>query len=388
MEVRSAPGHLPGSVYSVVNEGEQLEMNQEIPECLLRPCGWLAPPGQHSDLVVSSRVRLARNITGMPFSHWASSSDLSRIAETSLRAIQDCPSMNGATVLSVEPLDSLDRKYLVERYLISRELAESGMERYAVVGRNEMVSVMVNEEDHLRLQVLTSGLSLREAWQRVNALDDEMEERIYYAFSPVYGYLTACPTNVGTGIRCSVMVHLPTLVMTQRIKKVLSAVTQMGLTVRGLAGEGSEIAGNLFQISNQWTLGASEEETIEKLENIIRQIVDNERKTQQDLWVENRTALEDKVWRAFGLLSHARVLNSREALELISQLRMGLDLGLIKGIPYTAINDVIIQSRPAHLQKRAGKKLTTTERDAIRATFLRDWIRRYTEKEINRIHES
>jgi len=324
----------------------------------------------------------------MPFSHWASSSDLSRIAETSLRAIQDCPSMNGATVLSVEPLDSLDRKYLVERYLISRELAESGMERYAVVGRNEMVSVMVNEEDHLRLQVLTSGLSLREAWQRVNALDDEMEERIYYAFSPVYGYLTACPTNVGTGIRCSVMVHLPTLVMTQRIKKVLSAVTQMGLTVRGLAGEGSEIAGNLFQISNQWTLGASEEETIEKLENIIRQIVDNERKTQQDLWVENRTALEDKVWRAFGLLSHARVLNSREALELISQLRMGLDLGLIKGIPYTAINDVIIQSRPAHLQKRAGKKLTTTERDAIRATFLRDWIRRYTEKEINRIHES
>ncbi|MFH1740110.1 MAG: ATP--guanido phosphotransferase, partial [bacterium] len=244
--------------------------------------------------------------------------------------------------------------------------------------RGEFLSIMVNEEDHLRLQVLMSGLNLREAWQRVNTLDDEMEERMDYAFSHIYGYLTACPTNLGTGIRCSVMVHLPALVISQRIKKVLSAVTQIGLTVRGLAGEGSEIAGNLFQISNQWTLGSSEAETTDKLEQILEQIVENERKTQQELWAENRIALEDKVWRAYGILSHSRVVNSREALELLSNLRLGLNLGLINGIPYSAVNDVIIQCRPAHLQKRAGQKLSALERDAIRGEFLRNWIRRQT----------
>ncbi len=352
-------------------------METEIPGYLLGSCGWLSSQGQHEDLVVSSRVRLARNIEGMPFSHWASSSDLKRISETCLLAIQDCPSVAGAILLGVEHLGSLDRKYLAERNLISRELAESGMERFVGVDRGEFSSIMINEEDHLRLQVVMSGLNLRESWKRVNLLDDEVEERIQYAFSPDYGYLTACPTNLGTGIRCSVMVHLPGLVISQRIKKVLSAVTQIGLTVRGLAGEGSEIAGNLFQISNQWTLGTSEEETIEKLERILEQIVENERKTQQELWSENRIALEDRVCRAYGTLRYARVVNSKEALELLSHLRLGLDLGLIRGIPYSAINDVIIQCRPAHLQKRAGQTLSAADRDNVRGEYLRDWIHRY-----------
>jgi len=352
-------------------------MEKEIPGYLLGSCGWLSSQGQHEDLVVSSRVRLARNIEGMPFSHWASSSDLKRISETCLLAVQDCPSVTGVTLLAVEHLNSLDRKYLAERNLISRELAESGMERFVGVDRGEFCSIMVNEEDHLRLQVILAGLNLREAWKRVDLLDDEIEARIQYAFSHEYGYLTACPTNAGTGIRCSVMVHLPALVMSQRIKKVLAAVTQIGLTVRGLAGEGSEIAGNLFQISNQWTLGASEEETIDKLERILEQIVENERKTQQELWSENRIALEDKVWRAYGVLRHARIINSKEALELLSYLRLGLDLGLIHGLPYSAINDVIIQCRPAHLQKRAGQILSAMNRDSIRGEYLRDWIRHY-----------
>lgn len=287
--------------------------------------------------------------------------------------------MAGASVLGMDDLDSLDRKYLVERYLISRELSESGMERFVAVDPYEFRSVMVNEEDHLRLQVLLGGLNLREAWQQVNTLDNEMEKRIHYAFSHIYGYLTACPTNAGTGIRCSVMVHLPALVISQRIKKVLSAVTQIGLTVRGLAGEGSEIAGDLFQISNQWTLGASEEETIDKLERILEQIVENERKAQQDLWSEGRIALEDKVWRAYGVLSHARVVNSKEALELLSHVRLGLDLGLIHGIPYSTINDVVVRCRPAHLQKRAGQKLSSLERDTVRGQFLHDWISHYAQ---------
>lgn len=357
--------------------GQESRMIKEIPSYLLGPCGWLSRQGQHDDLVVSSRVRIARNIEGLPFSHWASSADLKRIAESCLLAIPDCPSMARASILGVEHFDSLDRKYLVERYLISRELAESGMERFVAVDRGEFCSVMVNEEDHLRLQVLMSGLNLREAWQRVDALDDEMEQRIHYAFSHTYGYLTACPTNAGTGIRCSVMVHLPALVISQRIKKVLAAVTQIGLTVRGLAGEGSEIAGNLFQISNQWTLGASEEETIEKLENILEQIVENERKTREDLWSEVRIALEDKVWRAYGVLSHARIVNSKEALDLLSHVRLGLDLGLIRGVPYSGINDMLVQCRPAHLQKRAGQKLSAQERDVVRGEFLRGWISHY-----------
>lgn len=349
-------------------------MSSMIPSRLLGRAGWVATSGRWDDLVISSRVRLARNIRHFPFSHWASSSDLERVSTTCLESLRCCSLMQGSDAISVEELDPNDRKYLVERYLISRELAEGGLERWVVIDKNEVASVMINEEDHLRLQVLLSGLNVVDAWQRVDRLDDEISQHLEYAFSPRIGYLTACPTNVGTGIRVSVMAHLPGLVYTQEIKKVLGAVTQIGLTVRGFAGEGSEISGNLFQISNQWTLGASEEETLEKIERILDQIVLKERQAQEQLWSLNRAMIEDRVYRAYGLLAHARIISTKEAIELLSQIRLGLNLGLFNGITYADINEVIVGVRPAHLQKRVGQNLSTAQRDVERARMLRTWL--------------
>ncbi len=349
-------------------------MSATLPARLLGRAGWVDTNGRWDDLVISSRVRLARNIEGLPFSHWASSADLERAATTALEALRCCSVMQGHDSISVEELEPPDRKYLVERYLISRELAEGGLERWVAIDKSEVASVMINEEDHLRMQVLLAGLNVAEAWQRIDTLDDELSQHLNYAFSEKMGYLTACPTNVGSGIRVSVMAHLPGLVMTQEIKKVLGAVTQIGLTVRGFAGEGSEISGNLFQISNQWTLGYSEEDTLEKIERILDQIVEKERQAQEQLWSESRSLVEDRVFRAYGILSQARVVSTKEALELLSQLRLGLNLGLLNGITYSDFNEIIVGLRPAHLQKRVGQTLSTAERDIERARLLRTWL--------------
>lgn len=349
-------------------------MSGSLPSRLLGRVGWVSSGGRWEDLVVSSRVRLARNIATMPFSHWASSGDLERVATAALNALRSCSWMQDGDVVGVEDIEPVDRNFLVERYLISRELADGGLERWIVIDKDEIGSVMINEEDHLRLQVILPGLNVVDAWQRADRLDDQLSQHLEYAFSSEYGYLTACPTNVGTGIRVSVMAHLPGLVMSQEIKKVLSAVTQIGLTVRGFAGEGSEVSGNLFQISNQWTLGTSEEETLEKIERILDQIVEKERQAQEGLWSEGRALIEDRVFRSYGQMAHARIVSTKEALEMLSNIRLGLNLGLIQGIAYSDINEIIVAIRPAHLQKRIGRGLSTGERDIERARLLRSWI--------------
>ncbi len=349
-------------------------MSDSLPSRLLGRVGWVSSGGRWEDLVVSSRVRLARNIASMPFSHWASSGDLERVATTALDVLRSCSWMHEGDVVGVEEIEPVDRNFLVERYLISRELADGGLERWIVIDKDEIGSVMINEEDHLRLQVILPGLNVVDAWQRADRLDDQLSQHLEYAFSPAYGYLTACPTNVGTGIRVSVMAHLPGLVMSQEIKKVLSAVTQIGLTVRGFAGEGSEVSGNLFQISNQWTLGTSEEDTLEKIERILDQIVEKERQAQESLWSEGRALIEDRVLRSYGQMAHARIVSTKEALEMLSNIRLGLNLGLIQGIAYSDINEIIVAIRPAHLQKRIGRALSTGERDIERARLLRSWI--------------
>lgn len=276
----------------------------------------------------------------------------------------------------MEELEEIDRHFLSERYLISRELSKSGIERHAAVHPDEKISVMINEEDHLRMQVLLAGSQLNQAWEIVNTLDNQMEDSINYAFSNELGYLTACPTNTGTGIRCSVMVHLPGLMMSRKIEQILNAVTQIGLTVRGMAGEGSEITGNLFQISNQWTLGISEQETIEKIEKILAHIIEQERKVQYDLLEGNRIKIEDKVWRAYAGLKYARIMSSSEAIEHLSALRFGRNLEIIRSPSYQSMNEMMIMLRPAHLQKQANQQLSSKERDRFRADRMRDWIDR------------
>lgn len=346
----------------------------ELPGKFLHQCGWLDAGDPDHDLVVSSRIRLARNFDGIPFSQWASSTDLKRIAEKAQTAIQHAGLMQNAHHLSMEELEETDRHFLNERYLISRELAKSGIERHVAIHPDEKIAIMINEEDHLRMQSLLAGSQLNQAWEIINALDNQLEDSLNYAFSNQLGYLTACPTNTGTGIRCSVMVHLPALMMTRKIEQVLNAVTQIGLTVRGMSGEGSEITGNLFQISNQWTLGISETETIQKIEKILSHIIEQERKVQYDLLEGKRVKVEDKVWRAYAALKYARIMSSSEAIEHLSALRLGRNLGIISSPSYQSMNEMMIMLRPAHLQKKAHQELSSKERDRFRADQLRQWI--------------
>ena len=248
------------------------------------------------------------------------------------------------------------------------------------IGQGEMISVMINEEDHLRIQVIQSGLNLQDAWSVIDALDDELSEALPYAYSSDWGYLTCCPTNTGTGMRASVMAHLPALVITKQINKVLHTITKLGLTARGLYGEGTEASGNFFQISNQVALGRSEEEILENIDRILKEVIHQEQAAREGLLTSNRTQLEDRIWRAYGLLKHAKTMSSNEALDLLSALRLGVDLELMtngsalpgsNGLDRKAVNELFLFSQPAHLQKLEGKTLTARERDTKRAQLLR-----------------
>jgi protein arginine kinase len=339
-------------------------------EELTRTSGeWLRGTGPESDIVMCSRIRLARNLASYPFINRASRSERGEIERVVRNAIEG----NGPELryLDVNSLLPLDRQFLVERQLISRELATAEGPRGVAIGPEENVSIMINEEDHLRIQVMSSGLSLQVAWERINQLDDRLEEQLTYAFSPQLGYLTACPTNVGTGIRVGVMLHLPALVQTKEIDKVFRALHKINLAVRGLYGEGTQAFGDFYQISNQQTLGKSEMELIQNLAGVIPQVIDFERKARRELVSARRQNLTDQVSRAYGVLKTAHTISSEETMHLLSSVRMGINLGLIDDLEIRTINELFIQTQPAHLQKIQGKALEVDERNIARASFLR-----------------
>lgn len=320
--------------------------------------------------VISCRIRLARNLKGYPFSHWASTGDLAKVISLCSGVIRQTALMRDSEELHLEGANELDLHFLMERHQISQEMARGQNQRSVFIQSSQTISVMVAEEDHLRLQMLLPGLNLQEAWRIISGLDDELSNALPYAFSERWGYLTACPTNVGTGMRCSVMVHLPALVMTRQIQKLINAVAQLGLTVRGPQGEGSDIQGNLFQLSNQVTLGISEPETLEKLFHITEQIVDSEKKATSQLLEEAEEEIQDRVWRSYGILTTARKLNSRETLDLLSPIRLGVTTGTFKEVSLETLNEIFLCGRPAHLQKKAGKTMESRERDIYRAHFI------------------
>ena len=344
-------------------------------DLLKEPGEWLKGKGASSKIVISSRVRLARNLDGIPFPGWAGKREREEVLKLSTRSINACPILKNALSLELNKLSALDRQFLVERYLISREFAESKIERVTVIGEKEMVSLMINEEDHLRLQSLHSGFEIEEAWRLVSQVDDEIGKRVKYAFSDHWGFLTACPTNCGTGLRASAMLHLPALVMTKQINKVFQVLSKVGVAVRGFYGEGTQASGNFFQVSNQITLGQSEEEIIDNLERIIRQIIDHEEKAREILLKKSRFELEDKVGRAYGILEYSHIMNSKEALELLSLFRLGVDIGIITKISIESQNKLLIIIQPAHLQKMEGRALTPGERDKKRAEVIKKAIR-------------
>lgn len=336
---------------------------------------WLRATGPEFDIVISSRIRLARNLAAFPFTNRASAYQKAEIEGHLRDRIAKLEAQPPLEYLNVASLPSLDRQLLVERQLISRELSASEGPRGVAFNPGESASIMVNEEDHLRLQVMRSGFSLDEAWQDIDRLDDQIEQRVTYAFHDEFGYLTACPTNVGTGMRASVMLHLPALVWTKQIEKVFRALQKINLVVRGLYGEGSRASGDFYQISNQVTLGKSETTILSEIREVIPQIITYERQARAMLSRENRQMLQDRVSRAYGTLCSATMMTSEETMDLLSSVRLGVNLSMLDDVTIGTVNELFIQTQPAHLQKLMGTSLDSEERNAARARYLRTRLR-------------
>ena len=347
-------------------------MSKELDELLKHSSEWLRGAGPVSDIVISSRIRLARNLEKFPFATRATKASQGEVLKIVKEGLSHTESLKDALLFDIGELDEVDRQFLIERHLVSREHIVHAENKAVAIGKGEIISIMINEEDHLRIQAMQSGLNLQNAWTLIDTLDDELSEVMPYAYSTDWGYLTCCPTNTGTGLRASVMVHLPSLVITKQINKVLHTITKLGLTARGLYGEGTEASGNFFQISNQVALGRAEDELIENIERILKEVIHQEQTGRDSLMANNRVQLEDRIWRAFGLLRHAKTMSSGEALDLLSAVRLGVDLGLMNGLTRTTVNELFIFSQPAHLQKLEGKTLTAKERDTTRAELIRN----------------
>ncbi len=336
---------------------------------------WLRGTGPESDIVISSRIRLARNLAAFPFTSRASTAQKAEIEGMLRERVTRLEISPRLSYLGIPSLSPLDRQFLVERQLISRELAAAEGPRGVALGSTETVSLMVNEEDHLRLQVMRSGFALDEAWQDIDRVDDLLEQRVTYAFSEEFGYLTACPTNVGTGMRASVMLHLPAMEFTRQIEKVFRALQKINLAVRGLYGEGSRASGHFYQISNQVTLGKSEPQILKEIREVIPNIINYEREARKALVRDMRQVLHDKVSRAYGTLCSATMMTSEETMNLLSSVRLGINLGLLEELSIPAINELFIHTQPAHLQKLMGTALDGEERNAARARYLRNKLR-------------
>lgn len=338
---------------------------------------WMREAGPDHDIVLSSRIRLARNFANIAFPTIADHQDLERVRlfieqEYSQRSFSEYKNLQ---FISMRHLSSIEKRVLVEKHLISPHLAKYAEVSGTLLSTNENLSVMVNEEDHIRIQLYLPGLQLNQALEEAFKVDDWLEEKIDYAFNETKGYLTSCPTNVGTGMRASVMMHLPALTMTKQINRMIPAINQLGFVVRGIYGEGSGAIGNLFQISNQITLGKSEEDIVEDLQSVVRQLIDHEREARNHLNERSRIHLEDKIFRSYGILQHSRIIESKETAESLSNVRLGIDLGIIENISRNILNELMVLTQPGFLQQYAKKILTPDERDIFRAELIRERLR-------------
>lgn len=338
---------------------------------------WMKKDGVESDIVLSSRIRLARNMKAFSFPLLSSKEEAYTVTQYVKEALASTQSnaLGNAEMLTMDEMKTNDKRMLVEKHLISPHLAERSKHGAVLLSKDESVSIMVNEEDHLRIQVLTSGFDLEHGFQAASSLDDWMESHLTYAYDKQYGYLTSCPTNVGTGMRASVMMHLPALAITQQLQRILPAINQLGLVVRGIYGEGSEALGNLFQISNQMTLGKSEQDIIDELQGVVKQLIQQERSARGSLLDHSYLKLMDRVHRSLGILSNSYVIDSKEATRRLSDVRLGIDLGLIEGISANILNELMIVTQPGFLQRYAETVLSPDQRDERRATLIRERLK-------------
>jgi protein arginine kinase len=336
-----------------------------------KPAVWLSGEGSSSQVVLSSRARLARNIANSPFPARADTDKRESILSFVKTAVGKSAELSRGTIVDCNQLDELDRSFLVERHLVSLEFTQCRDFSALLIGEEEDVSVMVNEEDHLRIQALASGLDIRKAFQLASRADDELSKSLEFAFDPTFGYLTSCPTNTGTGMRASVLVHLPGLALTREIEKVIAEISKVGLVVRGFYGEGSDVLGNLFQVSNQKTLGRSEDEIMDDLEGVTKGIIEREENVRKRMFNEAKDQIEDKIWRAYGILKHARALTSEEVLNMLSAIRLGIGTGVVDQVSLSQVNEILALTQPAHLQKYFERRMETGERDRVRAELVR-----------------
>ncbi len=344
-------------------------------EILYKTSEWLKGTGPSADIVISTRVRFARNIDKIPFTHWANKKQREQVVALVKGAVSGSNLLKESLFVRIAEISELDRQFLVERHLMSPEHAYDPEYKALVIEPREIISVMVNEEDHVRLQVIQSGFNLRDAWQLADQVDNELNQTLNYAYSIRWGYLTACPTNTGTGMRASLMMHLPALVMTKQIGKLLQALTKLNIAVRGLYGEGTEALGNFFQISNQVTLGRPEGDIIGEFENVMNQIISREATARKYLSVKEKDQLADKILRAYGTLKSARIITSNETINLMSNVRFGVTLGMLPDVDTKTVNEIFIMTQPAHLQKIENKILTSDQRDIKRADFIRSKLK-------------
>src|SRR4051794_28769020 len=346
---------------------------------------WLRGEGPHHQIVISSRVRLARNLKQRAFPGWAKKAERTAVLEMIKPRVEELPEMQDSFSELLQDLSALEKQVLVERHLISREHAAKSVGSAVVMNRRQTLSIMINEEDHLRMQSIRSGLQLKNAFKLVDKVDSTLEGKLDFAYDAKLGYLTACPTNVGTGMRASAMLHLPGLVLSEMINQVIQAVNKIGLAVRGLYGEGTEAMGNLFQISNQTTLGEKEEEIVSRLSKVIETIIEKEHDARQMSIQKKSNTLWDQIGRAYGVLTFAHAMTSKEALNLLSIMKLGIDLGAFPEDRRLPIDELFIETQPAHLQKSSQQKLNAEERDHLRAQIIRERLRVFPKPDITKV---
>ena len=337
-------------------------------------------------IVLMTRVRLARNLAGFSFPGWAKAPQREEVFAKCRDAVAAAPQMKRCFNVAIGELSDLERQVLVERHLISRELSGAKGGAGVIISKDQAFSVMMNEEDHLRIQVLRAGFNLKRAWSTINDLDSTLEDLLDFAFSPTLGYLTACPTNLGTAMRASAMMHLPALVISNQMEKVVRAVNQLGMVVRGLFGEGSDASGSIFQISNQTTLGESEEEIIKRLGSVLQSIVEHELNARAKLLEADAGKLFDKVGRAYGILQNSHLLSSSEAMNLLSLIRLGVDLGAFADGNRSVIDRLFIEAQPGHLQYAQKGEFEPGQRDMLRAERLRTEFANFTRPDFSFNH--
>ena len=347
-------------------------MNSQINELINRSSGWYNGYGKHSDIVISSRLRIARNLEGYHFPHWCNERDLRSIEQIIIQGLKKSSYFNNFEIFNINEMEEQESQILMERNLISGDFLKN-RGRILVLSKKAPFSLIINEEDHVRMQIFACGIELKKAWESLNEMDDIFEDLFHCAFSSKYGYLTSCPTNCGTGLRASIMIHLPSLVFSNKIESALKSAGKVGLVVRGFHGEGSESLGNLYQISNQTCLGRTEEEIIENLTSVGESLVRYEEKSRDIILEKYKYEVEDAIWRSYGILTNCRTITTKESFELLSKLRLGVSLGLIKNISFQHINELYFLIQHAHVIHQL-KSDNIIERHALRASIIRSHL--------------